>query len=214
MGQDREKHRINSHPIIHCLTSERCERTSEWSSEWPHTPICILGYSGPQCVAIFLHLSILLSPTRTEPLWWDPPQSKASGFVDDIVSDLSLLYVPLSPLCFYFCLHIVSIMSPWRPSADQCTYIIWPRSFIQKTGWLKNSCLIEWRKSSCAELGCTHIQKCLRSSCHKRTARRDEFHGQNLFYLLKFYLSSVILAPKTFSIFSSILQEGRGNRIR
>ena len=31
-------------------TSERCERTSEGNSEWPSTPICILGYSGPQCI--------------------------------------------------------------------------------------------------------------------------------------------------------------------
>ena len=38
MGQNRKKHRINSHPIIHCPTSE-----------WPSTPICILGYSGPRC---------------------------------------------------------------------------------------------------------------------------------------------------------------------
>ena len=31
-------------------TSERCEWTSERKSEWSSTPICILGYSGPQCV--------------------------------------------------------------------------------------------------------------------------------------------------------------------
>ena len=29
--------------------SEWCEQTSEWTSEWPSTPICILGYSGPLC---------------------------------------------------------------------------------------------------------------------------------------------------------------------
>ena len=34
-------------------TSERCERTSERTSEWLSTPICILGYSGPQCRVIF-----------------------------------------------------------------------------------------------------------------------------------------------------------------
>ena len=29
--------------------SGRCEQTSKRTSEWPSTPICILGYSGPQC---------------------------------------------------------------------------------------------------------------------------------------------------------------------
>ena len=29
--------------------SERCERTSERTSEWPSTSVFILGYSGPQC---------------------------------------------------------------------------------------------------------------------------------------------------------------------
>ena len=29
-------------------TSERCERMSEWTSEWPSTPICILGCFRPQ----------------------------------------------------------------------------------------------------------------------------------------------------------------------
>ena len=47
--------------------------------------------------------------------------------------------------------------------------------------------------------GCTHIQKFHRLSCHKRTARRDKFHGKNHFYLPKFLSSSVILAPFTFS---------------
>ena len=51
-------------------------------------------------------------------------------------------------------------------------------------------------------VGCTHIQKCHRSSCHERTARRDEFHGENHFYLLKFRSSSVILAPKNIFTFS------------
>ena len=32
-----KKHRINSHLIIHCPMSERCERTSEQTSEWPST---------------------------------------------------------------------------------------------------------------------------------------------------------------------------------
>ena len=63
-------------------------------------------------------------------------------------------------------------------------------------------------------VGCTHIQKFFRSSCNGSTARRHEFHGQNGFYPVKFRSSSVILPPKTFSLFSSILQEGRGNRIR
>ena len=73
-----KKHRINSHLIDHCpkssgvsqvserasewakrsarakqegrnkQTSEQCEWTSKQTSEWPSTPICILGYSGPQ----------------------------------------------------------------------------------------------------------------------------------------------------------------------
>ena len=30
-------------------TSEQCEQTSERTSEWPSTQICILGYSGTQC---------------------------------------------------------------------------------------------------------------------------------------------------------------------
>ena len=30
-------------------SAERCKRTSEWTSEWPCTPICTLSYSGPQC---------------------------------------------------------------------------------------------------------------------------------------------------------------------
>ena len=42
------RNRINSHPIIHCPTSERCERTSEQTSEWLSTSICIFDYSSPQ----------------------------------------------------------------------------------------------------------------------------------------------------------------------
>ena len=62
MGQNRKKHRINSHLIIHFPTSEgvserakrvvRSQRMSERrerTSKWPSTPFCILGYSGPQC---------------------------------------------------------------------------------------------------------------------------------------------------------------------
>ena len=30
--------------------SERCERTGEWTSEWPSTSVCIFGCSGPQCI--------------------------------------------------------------------------------------------------------------------------------------------------------------------
>ena len=47
MGQKRKKHRINSHLLNHSPMSERCKRASERTSEWPSTPICILGYSGP-----------------------------------------------------------------------------------------------------------------------------------------------------------------------
>ena len=47
MVENGKKHRQNSHPIIHCPTSER-------TSEWPSTPICILSYSGPQCNLISL----------------------------------------------------------------------------------------------------------------------------------------------------------------
>ena len=74
MGQNRKKHRLNSHLIIHCpttkgvseviavegaseakravrskQTSERCERTSERTGEWPSSLVCIFGCSGPQC---------------------------------------------------------------------------------------------------------------------------------------------------------------------
>ena len=50
MGQNRKKNRINNHPIIHCPMSERCERTSEWTSEWPSTYVWVFGRSGPLCV--------------------------------------------------------------------------------------------------------------------------------------------------------------------
>ena len=73
MVKNRKKHRQNSHPIIHCptsegvsevseranewaqrrarakravwskRTSERCERKSKWTSKWPSTTVCILG---------------------------------------------------------------------------------------------------------------------------------------------------------------------------
>ena len=77
-GPKWKKHRLNSHPIIHCpmskgmsemseraklavrreqakwavrskRTNELCERMSERMSEWPSTSVCILSYSGPQC---------------------------------------------------------------------------------------------------------------------------------------------------------------------
>ena len=81
MGQNRKKHRINSHPINPCptsegvsevseranewaqrrarakravpskRTSERCERTSERTSEWPSTYVSILVCSRPQWIA-------------------------------------------------------------------------------------------------------------------------------------------------------------------
>ena len=35
--------------MIHCPTSERCERTSERTSEWPSTYVSILVGSRPQC---------------------------------------------------------------------------------------------------------------------------------------------------------------------
>ena len=34
--------------------SEQCERTSERTSEWPSTSVCIFRYSGPQCPHWFL----------------------------------------------------------------------------------------------------------------------------------------------------------------
>ena len=49
MVQNRKKHRINNHLII-LWGSEQCERLSEWTTEWFSTLICILGYSGPQCL--------------------------------------------------------------------------------------------------------------------------------------------------------------------
>ena len=80
----RKKHWMNSHLIIHCptsegvsevserankwaqrrarakravrskWTSERCERTSERTSEWPSTTVCIFGCYRPQCGAEWL----------------------------------------------------------------------------------------------------------------------------------------------------------------
>ena len=50
MVENGKKHRQNSHPIFHCPTSERCERTSERASEWPSTSVCILGCYRPQCL--------------------------------------------------------------------------------------------------------------------------------------------------------------------
>ena len=47
MVENRKKHRQNSHLIIHFTTSERCERTSERTSEWPSTSVCILGCYRP-----------------------------------------------------------------------------------------------------------------------------------------------------------------------
>ena len=41
--------------VIQCKrTSKRCKRMSEWTSEWPSTSLCILGYSGPQYLAPLL----------------------------------------------------------------------------------------------------------------------------------------------------------------
>ena len=39
-------------------TSERCEQTSERTSEWPSTPVCILGCSGPQCCIAYLEFIV------------------------------------------------------------------------------------------------------------------------------------------------------------
>ena len=47
-------------------------------------------------------------------------------------------------------------------------------------------------------LGCTHIQNCLRLSCNRRIAQREEIHGANHFHLVKIQLSSVFSGPKTF----------------
>ena len=79
MVENRKKHRQNSHPIIHCLTSEgvsevseranewaqrsarakqagqskrmseRCKWMSERTSEWPNTQVPILGFFKAQC---------------------------------------------------------------------------------------------------------------------------------------------------------------------
>ena len=53
IGQIRKK-QTNSYLINHCPTSEgvsevseRCERTSERTIEWPSTSVCILGCSRP-----------------------------------------------------------------------------------------------------------------------------------------------------------------------
>ena len=34
MGQMKEKHKQNSHPIVHFLTSEGVSEMSEWANEW------------------------------------------------------------------------------------------------------------------------------------------------------------------------------------
>ena len=39
-------------------TSERCKRTSEWTSEWPSTSVCISGYSGPRYDALLIRYSL------------------------------------------------------------------------------------------------------------------------------------------------------------
>ena len=84
----KKKHRKSSCLMIHILTSSGVsERASEWAqrsaqakravrskwtserhewtrgqtSEWPSTPICILGYSGPQCVFPSVRLFCLFS---------------------------------------------------------------------------------------------------------------------------------------------------------
>ena len=35
--------------------SERCERTSERTSEWPRSSVCILGWFGPHCTSWMRH---------------------------------------------------------------------------------------------------------------------------------------------------------------
>ena len=47
--ENGKKHRQNSHPILYFPTSERCERMSERTSEWPSTYVSILVCSRPQC---------------------------------------------------------------------------------------------------------------------------------------------------------------------
>ena len=47
MVENGKKHRQDRHLIILCPTSERCERTSERTSEWPNSSVCILGCYRP-----------------------------------------------------------------------------------------------------------------------------------------------------------------------
>ena len=82
-GPEYKKHRIDSHIINHRptssgksnvseranrstqakqvvwskQTSERCKQTSEQMREWLSTSVCILGWSGPQCLHPFFWLS-------------------------------------------------------------------------------------------------------------------------------------------------------------
>ena len=40
--------------------SERCERTSEWTSEWPSTYVLILGCSEPLCNVVVVVVVVVI----------------------------------------------------------------------------------------------------------------------------------------------------------
>ena len=71
MGQNRKKHRLNSHLIIHCPTtkgvsevSERCGRTSERTSEWPSIKsrfLFVPDHSAPVLMVLVVQLTFTLS---------------------------------------------------------------------------------------------------------------------------------------------------------
>ena len=124
MGQNWEKHRKNRHLKSHCPMSKevsevserandwaqrrarakravRSERTSERTSKWPSTPVCILGYSGPQCTVpretkVGRHKSgrtmrCVLKWSRTPPVCDQPTEPLTDGQTDGW-SDLMLCY--------------------------------------------------------------------------------------------------------------------------
>ena len=92
MGQNKRKHRINSHPIIHHPTSER---TSEWPSTYdPY--VSILVCSRPQCAPSPTPTSISVSVTLPHlRLGWSP---RLVAFFLDVVGGFGIYKERLSLL--------------------------------------------------------------------------------------------------------------------
>ena len=87
------------------------------------------------------------------------------------------------------------------PNLESAEKIIGSARLIRDSYKIKTEMVIRPKRKALRTLalGCSHIQNCLRSSCHKRTAKRDGYHGQNCFYWVKIGLSFVFLEPKTIS---------------